>query len=73
MRMEERDLSWREAFMELRKLPPKTSDSSGVHTAWIQALGMNTVWPAFMCTLQGVRRGRRSEVRRGEGGAKGMR
>jgi len=34
-----------------RKLPPNTSESTGVRTAWIQPVGMNTVWPCLMTAL----------------------
>jgi len=34
-----------------RKLPPKTSESTGVRTAWIQPVGMKTVWPCLMTAL----------------------
>ena len=35
-----------------RKLPPKTMESWGVYTAWIQPEGMKNVFPASISTRQ---------------------
>ena len=35
---------------ECRKFPPKTSESRGVKTAWIQPVGMKKVFPAVKVT-----------------------
>ena len=45
------NLSCRSMAKLWRKFPPKTRESIGVMTAWIQPVGRNTVWPWRMTHL----------------------